>query len=620
MKLTKAQVIFLFTVWLVLTYWLTALLCFALNDAIKMLPSKITIDFTLNALLTPYPKAYAALALAGLISLILVAIVPLMPRKKSLYGDARFANSAEVAKMGLYADDGIIIGKYNKKLLRFSGQQFVALGAPTRSGKGVGIVIPNLLDWKQSAVVQDIKQECFDYTSKYRAEKLGNEVFLFNPFDRRTHRYNPLHYIDMDGENADSELNDFANILYPTTGGNDASVFFAQQAQNLFIGLCYMCHDILSSENGINFLHHNNLECSFTLCGIFELSHGFEFDLEGSDLKTRVSGFKNTYDILCETGIIGSKAKYRINTYLNIKSDNTRSGVEATFNAPLMGFQADTMRLATSGNDFDFRDLRKKKMTIYIGITPDQLENARLILNIFWQQLILVNTKELPQANPELIYQVLLLEDEFTAPGYMPIVLKGVSFIAGYWLRMLMVYQSNSQLEAPQPNGYGREGAKTLLTNHACQIYYTPREQEDAEKISKMLGNTTVKNRSRNIGVGLKGGGGSESDTVRALMLPQELREMSFSDELITIDNGKPILCQKAFYYNDPYFMNKFKQVSKSLSKIKGIPSRKELESAIQNGETRIEVPRQSMDKLKEEQKSFLQSRQDKFNKGEGNE
>ena len=171
----------------------------------------------------------------------------------ALHGKARFATFSEIKnKMNLLGEKGLIIGKYKGKFLRFSGQQFVALGAPTRSGKGVGIVIPNLLDWDESCVVQDIKQECFDYTSKYRKEILKQEVYLFNPFSNRTHRYNPLTYIDMNDKlNRDSQLDDFAKILYPESG-NETSIFFNQQAQNLFKGLCYLYLD-LSSEDGKKF-------------------------------------------------------------------------------------------------------------------------------------------------------------------------------------------------------------------------------------------------------------------------------------------------------------------------------------------------------------------------------
>ncbi|WP_168236877.1 type IV secretory system conjugative DNA transfer family protein, partial [Campylobacter fetus] len=242
------------------------------------------------------------------------------------------------------------------------------------------------------------------------------------------------------------------------------------------------------------------------------------------------------------------------------------------------------------------------KMTIFIGITPDQLANAKQILNLFWQQLILVNTKELPQDNAELKHKVMLLMDEFTASGYLSTYLKGISFIAGYGLRSVMIYQSNSQLETPEPNGYGKDGAKTLLTNHACQIYYTPREMEDAEKLSKILGNKTIKNRSRNLG---KGGGGSESDTQRPLMLPQELLTLKADKEILKIDNNKPIMANKAYYYNDPYFIDKFKEISPTFANICDTKKNKleqdDWETMLQSQETKIEIPIQSFEKFEVE-------------------
>lgn len=623
----KSQIIFLAIIAIIIGYFLSSILFFGLNHSFKKISKLWYVGLTIDMLMNGWAKAYLAYFLGNLMSFALVFLLPFLPKKQSLYGDARFANSTDVKKMNLYGD-GIIIGKFKNQLLRFGGQQFVSIGAPTRSGKGVAIVIPNLLDWTDSAVVQDIKQECFDFTSGYRKKILGQEVFLFDPFNRRTHRYNPLAYIDMDSDNADGQLTDFANILYPINGVNENSDFFNQLAQNLFIGICYMVHDLLSTKSGIVILKKLGLEIDFTLNGILQMSEGFKGDVDmDEDLIISFKSFEDTFNVLSELELIGKKAQMRCQSYLKISSENTKSGVMTSFNAPLMMFRNDNMRLATSANDFDFRDLRKKKMTIYVGITPDQLANAKLILNIFWQQLILVNTKDLPQANPTLKHKVLLVMDEFTAPGRLAIYVKSISFIAGYWLRSLIIYQSGSQLEANPPDGYGSAGAKTLLTNHACQIFYTPREIEDAERISKILGTKTIKNRSRNLG---QNGGGSESDTSRALMLPQELREMPFENELITIDNGKPIMAKKAFYYSDRYFVNKFKEVSSSLRALDGkeyealqyeevidkktkksqkrvkikqngaIPSQKQLEEAIQNGETNIEVPIQNMANIKQ--------------------
>lgn len=536
------------------------------------------------------------------ISFVLLAPLPLvpllLPKKQKQFGDASFAKDIDIKKADLLGDaDGIIIGKYKKDLLRFGGQQFISLGAPTRSGKGVGIVIPNLLTYRNSAVIQDIKQECFDFTSKYREQVLGQKVFLFDPFSRRTHRYNPLGYIKLGTSSMDNDLMDFGNILYPTDAGDSTTKFFNSLAQSLFIGLAYLYQDLTTNEEAKEFLKKQGVELEFTMFGILQLSEGFKFDLTGVTASNgleafdvfknakavkgeeansyTITGFNDNYDLFNSMGWIGFKATERLQTYFNIDSENTRSGVMSSFNAPLMQYKAEDMRFATSAGDagpmgdFNFYDLRKQKMTIYVGITPDKLNNARDILNLFWQQLILLNTQSLPQTNPELKYPVMLLMDEFTASGYLGTYLKGISFIAGYWLRSVMIYQAQSQLEDQPPKGYGKQGAATLLTNHACQIYYTPREEDDAKKLSAMLGDTTIKTRSKSWGQPKVTG--SENEAKRPLMLPQEVKAIDGSKEIIMIEKTKPIMCNKAFYYSDPYFYSRFVEVSPSLQEFFGL-------------------------------------------------
>lgn len=615
-KLNKAQIIFLCIVALAISYFLTSVVIFALNDALKLLPKVWKPEFTFLALINGYPKVYEALAISLFLSFSVVFLLPFIPKKEKLYGNARFANSADIRKMGLFPkkgkdgkidNNGIIIGMYNNQLLRFGGQQFVALGAPTRSGKGVGIVIPNLLDYPNSCVVQDIKLECFEYTSKYRKEILKQDIFLFNPYSFKTHRYNPLFYIDMKGENADAELNDFANILYPLKNDGSVTDYFNGKAKDLFIGLCYMMNDLLGTRKGIAFLQKYELECSFSLYGILKLSEGLNFEVEIADgeIKT-ISNFADTYNTLVEMKMVSPKAKERIDAFFEIKSDNERSSAMGSFISPLAIFRADNMRLATSANDFDFRDLRRKKMTIYIGITPDKLASAKPILNIFWQQLILINVQQgLPQSNKELKHPCLLLMDEFTASGYLATYSSAISFMAGYDLRSLIIYQADSQLTNNKPEGYGQAEANTLLKNHACRIYYAMKD-DDAKRLSESLGTKTVKQRSRNLG---QGGGGSESETSRALMLPKEIEEMQFDTEIIKIEGKPPIKCKKALYYSNKYFMDKFKEVSPSLKNIKGIPNRKSLENAIQNGETYIKIPLQNEETLQNYLKENIEKR-----------
>src|SRR5206468_2978537 len=109
-------------------------------------------------------------------------------------------------------------------------------------------------------------------------------------------------------------------------------------------------------------------------------------------------------------------------------------------------------------------------------IQPNKLAESRLIVNLFFSQLINVNTRELPQTNPELKYQCLLLMDEFTAIGKVDILAISVSYMAGYNLRLLPIIQSMAQLDAT----YGKDISRTIITNHALQIIFAPREQQDA--------------------------------------------------------------------------------------------------------------------------------------------
>ncbi|RZA27600.1 MAG: type IV secretory system conjugative DNA transfer family protein, partial [Proteobacteria bacterium] len=207
-------------------------------------------------------------------------VLVLKPARQSMHGDARFAHGGDLEKHGLFkkSDNGIVVGKFNGKLVRLSGQQFVILAAPTRSGKGVGVVIPNLLDYQESMVVLDIKQENFDLTSGWRASQ-GQEIYLFNPFaeDRRTHRWNPLSYVAQDPAFRISDLQSIAAMLYPD--GSDDQKFWVSQARNAFTAFALFLFENFDEQYRQGYPKEF---LSFpTLGGIYRLSSG-----DGSDLKT----------------------------------------------------------------------------------------------------------------------------------------------------------------------------------------------------------------------------------------------------------------------------------------------------------------------------------------------
>lgn len=571
--------IFFVLVLCISTYFLSGLALFLLNGIrLKVALSRYYPTLPIDAIINGYPHTLEAIGISFLISLCLVSLLVFgeLNRKSSLYGDAKFASIFEIRRMGLLAKDGgIIIGKVKGKLLRFVGSQFVSLAAPTRGGKGVGVVIPNLLEWKSSMVVQDIKNECYRLTSKFRQQVLKQKVYRFSPFERDTDCFNPLDYVDMsDRSKAEFELRSQAMGLYPLVGVPDKD-FWAEQAQNLFVATAFLLWDMRKQ---------NLTDWRFTYANLLRLHSGFDGEADENGEIQRVT-FEEHAKLCIQAKIAHSTTEDKLNVYFSAcSSSKTKSGIDSTFSTPLLPFQNEIVENATSKSDFDLRNLRRERMTVYFHISPKNLLLAPQIANLFFNMVIVNNVDELPEDNPELKHQVLLLLDEFTAIGMLSILNKSVGFIAGYGLRLLMIFQSLSQLRADKPEGYGIQGAENIQSNTWCKILYAPSEQKDAEEYSKVLGNQTVENVSRNRSS--KSNSKGFSDAPRPLLLPQEFKLIGERKEVIVLNNSKPIMCDKAIYYDDPYFIDKLKLISPKLRALgKKLPTKAQLDEAMFSGE-----------------------------------
>ena len=465
--------------------------------------------------------------LAGFIGWAVIA-----KQNRPLHGAARFANTAEIRKAGLLDPKGgldktILVGKKNGRYLTYGGYQFVILAAPTRSGKGVGIVVPNCLNYSDSLVVLDIKGENFDITSGFRA-KHGQKVYLFAPFDEAgvTHRYNPLEYISDDPAQRLGDIDAIGTALY--SGGNQNDKFWSENAKDLFRGLCFFV------------LERKDLPKTFG--EILRQASG-----KGKPLKEYIfEELKKAQD----TGHPFSNACIDCLNRVLSNSENTLAGIVATFGTPLLIFQNPRVDLATSANDFDLREVRRERMSIYFKMPPNKLKEGSVLVNLFFDQILNLNTRVLPSQDKTLKHQCLVLLDEMTSIGKVAMIAQAVSYMAGYNMRLLTIIQNKSQLE----DVYGKAGALTLLSNHALMVMYAPSPtvQSDAQEYSEMLGYETVKSRSRTSS--MQSSSTSTSDQRRALMLPQEIRELGQTREIVSLENCKPILCDKIRYHEDPDF------------------------------------------------------------------
>lgn len=493
--------------------------------------------------LVPYARIIKTAGIVGfsvpLMAWLGLLYVTLKPRKRSTHGDARFATRADLSRLGLLKGDptGIIVGKVGNSFLRLPGTRHALLAAPTRSGKGVGAVIPNLLSYEGSMVVLDIKQEAFDITSKWRS-KLG-PTYLFNPFaeDLRTHRWNPFAYVRNDAIHRVPDLQAIADCLYKDPPNQDP--FWANMARSTFVAAASLLFDCWADGVSKGFGKEDGYP---TLGAIYRLLSG-----DGTDLKAHLKSI-----LVLSHVSHGTRTAFANITAL---AEQTFTSVIASAQAPLLVMANPILDKATSGNDFWLPDLRRRVQSIYVGISPSKLTEAAGLLNLFFNQAIKLNVGTTPDKDPSLRHQCLFMLDEFTALGRVDIMVDGVAYFAGYNVRVFCVIQSLSQLDAV----YGAEKARSMITNLACQVIYTPREQRDANEYSEMLGYTTERKRQRTRSKGGFGQGSSvsyaEVEEKRALMLPQELKALDPKREIVFIEGTPyPIRCNKIRYYEDGYF------------------------------------------------------------------
>ena len=471
----------------------------------------------------------------GAVVVMACALTIFLPRRRALHGDASFASRREIAAAGLLGEHGIILGRIGRRCVMLTGQQGVALAAPPRAGKGTGIVVPNALNWPGSLVCVDIKRENWTLTAGFR-ERSGQACYLFDPFaeDGRTARWNPFFYVSSDPLRRVNDLQRIAEMLYPDPPNVDP--FWTASARSLFLGIALYLFETPSLPATIGEVLRQ---------GMASDDEGF-----GQHWKRVIEGRQSGNRPLTPQCV---RALYDVIDLAPV----TASSIRKTFTSRLDLWLNPILDAATSGNDFDLRELRLKPLSIYVGVNPDDLHRLRPVLNLFFQQAIGLQTRELPELNPALKYQVMMLLDEFTALGRIPIIAEAISYLPGYNVRVVLVIQTPAQLREI----YGAHNAETMLKSLAARIVFAPKDYPDAREISDELGFTTVKVKTYSApqftfsdSKGRRSKTQNISEQRRALLLPQEVKELGTDQEIIFYEGMRPIRCRKIRYFEDPRF------------------------------------------------------------------
>ena len=477
-------------------------------------------EFMLKTVVPPGTGAVISLILLYMMRAPLTDFRP-FKLKESVHGDAHWATEAEIQKAKLRARRGMLIGRTGaNNYLIVDDFQHVLLFAPTGSGKGVGFVIPNLLFWDQSVVCHDIKMENHQITSGYR-KRIGQEVFLWNPADPDgiSHCYNPLDWISEKPGQMVDDVQKICNLILPE------QEFWQNEARSLLLGVILY------------------------LVAVPEKVNSF-----GEVVRTMRSD-----DVVYNLAVVLDTIGKRIHpvAYMNIaaflqKADKERSGVISTLNSGLELWANPLIDATTARSDFDMQQLKKRKMSIFCGVTPDNLKRLEPLLKVFYQQATDFMTRNMPRKDEP--YGVLFMMDEFPSLGEMPQFQVGIAYFRGYRVKLFLIVQDTQQLKGI----YEEAGMNSFLSNCYYRITFAANNVETANLISQLIGNKTVQQHAHNRPKFMDMNPGARtintSEVQRALLLPQEVITLPRDEQIILIESFAPIRTKKIYYYQDKTF------------------------------------------------------------------
>ncbi|MEO8455563.1 MAG: conjugal transfer protein TraG [Sphingomicrobium sp.] len=457
-------------------------------------------------------------------------------RNVTTYGSARWATGREIVAAGLHDDSGVLLGSLGGRYLRHDGPEHVMSFAPTRSGKGVGLVVPTLLSWTGSTVVHDIKGENWTLTAGWRSR--FSHCLLFNPTDARSARYNPLLEVRR-GADEVRDVQNIADILVDPEGALERRNHWEKTSHSLLVGA--ILHILYAEEDKTlarvaTFLSDPQRSFIATLRRMMSTNH------------------LGTQDAPRVHPVVASAARELLN-----KSDNERSGVLSTAMSFLGLYRDPTVAEVTSRCDWRIADLieGERPVSLYLVIPPSDISRTkplvRLVLNQIGRRL--TERLEQPGESPRK-HQLLLMLDEFPALGRLDFFETSLAFMAGYGIRAFLIAQSLNQIE----KAYGEHNS--ILDNCHVRVAFATNDERTARRISDALGTATEQRAMRNyaghrLAPWLAHVMVSRQETARALLTPGEVMQLPATDELVLVSGLAPIRASKLRYYEDSNFTSR---------------------------------------------------------------
>jgi len=437
----------------------------------------------------------------------------------STFGSSRWASAKQMKRAGLYEPAGVFLGRTDKDYIRHEGAEHVMAIAPTRSGKGVGLVVPTLLSWTESAIIHDIKGENWQLTSGWRSK--FSHCLLFDPTNPDSAKYNPLLEVRM-GETEVRDVQNIADILVDPEGMLERRNHWEKTAHSLLVGA--ILHILYAEEDK-------------TLSRV------------ASFLSDPSRPFEDTLWVMMKT----NPARELLN-----KSDNERSGVLSTAMSFLSLYRDPVVAQVTSKCDWRISDLVKaeKPVSLYLVVPPSDISRTKPLVRLILNQIGRRLTEKMETANSGQHHQVLFMLDEFPALGRLDFFESALAFMAGYGLRAFLIAQSLNQIE----KAYGPNNA--ILDNCHVRVVFATNDERTAKRVSDAIGSTTEMRAMRNyaghrLAPWLAHVMVSRQETARQLITPGEVMQLPAEQELVLLAGFSPIKAHKIRYFTDRNFTDR---------------------------------------------------------------
>jgi type IV secretion system protein VirD4 len=441
------------------------------------------------------------------------------------YGSARWAETDEVSQAGLTGPSGVFLGSKDCDYLRHDGPEHVMVFAPTRSGKGAGLVIPSLLAWPHSALITD-QGDNWKVTAGFRA--LFSHCLYFNPNDPNSANYNPLLEVRR-GLCEVRDVQNIADILVDPEGALERRNHWEKTSHSLLVGAI---------------LHVLYAEPDKTLPGVANFL---------CDPKQPIEQTLRSMMITPHLGdrphpVVASAARELLN-----KSENERSGVLSTAMSFLGLYRDPIIAQITSRCDWRIADLvdAEHPVSLYLVVPPSDISRTKPLIRLLLNQIVRRLTESLK--GEQRRRKLLLMLDEFPALGRLDFFETELAFIAGYGLRAFLIAQSLNQIE----KAYGPNNS--ILDNCHVRVAFASNDERTAKRISDALGTATELRAQRNYaGHRLAPWLGhlmvSRQETARPLLTPGEIMQLPPDDEIVMVSGHPPIRATKIRYYRDSNF------------------------------------------------------------------